>query len=333
MRRKLPVWISVGLAIGLSLSACSSGGQTSPAGQDSATATSSAPASSGGEIGVVQAFASDVAVSAMVSGIKAEAEKLGYSVSLVDANGSVDAANSAIQNLVAKNVKAIIVTVFSSEALSTGLAAAKEAGVPVLIQGGGLADGVAYEINDVLATPLSEELVKQLPQDAHVLALNYRGGRPCQLREEGFDQMSATRTDLVIDKQETPVPGQTEAARAATLAWLTANEVEPGGKSAIWVCFDDQALGAVSALKEQGLNPGDVWVYSTNGTGDALQAVKDGWITVDMWIDFTAAGTKLAQAIPEILAGGDSWQQISEPAPYVLVDKSNVDQYLDKSNG
>jgi ABC-type sugar transport system substrate-binding protein len=306
--------IAVVLGLALALSACGAGEQ---GGGQSGEAL---------EIGIVTFSATDVAVSDMVKGAQERATEIGYTTTLVDANGSVDAANSAIQNLVQKQSDAILVTIFPATALSTGLAAAKEAGIPIVLLGGGEGDGVSYESDDVLAKPLSEKMLADVPDGADILALNYRGGRPCQLREAGFDEVTAAAGNLNIEKQETPVPGQMEASRAATLAWLTKTTVTPG-KTVVWTCFDDQALGVVAALKEQGLNPGDVWVYSVNGTVDALNAVKDGWMKTDLWIDHYGAGKEMIDVVAEIRAAGDSWQFKSVPAPYELVSADNYDQF------
>lgn len=328
MQRKTVVRLAAVVALGLTLAACGAGeknGASDPAGSPGQSGGAGG-AASGLEIGIVTFSATDVAVSELVAGAEERAKELGYTSTLVDANGSVDAANSAMQNLVQKDVDAILVTVFPASALATGLSAAQDAGVPVVVLGGGEAAGVSYESDDILATQLSQKMLSDVPDGASVLALNYRGGRPCQLREAGFDEVTAGASNLTIEKQETPVPGQMEASRAATLAWLTKTDVQPG-KAVVWTCFDDQALGVVSALKEQGLAPGDVWVYSTNGTKDALQAVKDGWMKTDLWIDHRGAGHDMVDAVAKIRDAGDSWTFTSVPAPFELVSSDTYDAF------
>ncbi|MDR1430550.1 MAG: substrate-binding domain-containing protein, partial [Propionibacteriaceae bacterium] len=199
--------LAAGLGLALLISACGAGEQNAGGG----TSESGSPL----QIGIVTFSATDVAVSDMVKGAQDESTSLGYQTTLVDANGSVDAANSAIQNLVQKQSDAILVTIFPATALATGLSAAAEAKIPVVLLGGGEGPGVSYESDDVLSTQLSEKMLQDVPDGANVLALNYRGGRPCQLREAGFDQVTAGVSNLAIEKQETPVPGQMEASRAA----------------------------------------------------------------------------------------------------------------------
>jgi ribose transport system substrate-binding protein len=68
-------------------------------------------------------------------------------------------------------------------------------------------------------------------------------------------------------------------------------------------------------------------VYSTNGTIDALNAVKDGWMKTDLWIDHYGAGKEMVDIVAEIRAAGDSWSYKSVPAPYELVSAENYDQF------
>ena len=79
----------------------------------------------------------------MVDSMTKDAESRGWTVENLNANGEPLQAITAIKQLVTKKVDAIIVTVFDSHGLAAGVSAAKEAGIPVLSAGGGLAPGVA----------------------------------------------------------------------------------------------------------------------------------------------------------------------------------------------
>ncbi len=59
-------------------------------------------------------------------------------VSVIDAAGSADQANAAIQNFAGRGAGAIIDMVFPYSSIGAGLAAAKAAGIPVVTWGGGL---------------------------------------------------------------------------------------------------------------------------------------------------------------------------------------------------
>ncbi|WP_187264903.1 sugar ABC transporter substrate-binding protein [Homoserinibacter sp. GY 40078] len=278
------------------------------------------------EVGIITFSATDVAVNNLVRGAEEQAEALGYTTSVVDSNGSVDQANTAMQNLAQKGVDAILVTVWPSSALASGLASASAAGIPVVTLGGGLADGVKLSVDDSLNEPVAEYVMGKIQPGADVLKLTYRSGRPCQLREDAFDAAVADQ-NYTVTQQEVTIPGQVESSQAATVAWLAANQVAPG-TSAIWTCWDDSALGAIAGLKQQGLEPGDVLVTGTNGTKEALTAIQEGWLTVTLWIDHYGAGKQLVDGIQEILAAGDGWEDKEIEANYEIVDASNVDQFI-----
>ena len=121
------------------------------------------------------------------------------------------------------------------------------------------------------------------------------------------------------------IPGAAESSQAATNAWLSAN-ANAKGPFAIFNCYDDNAMGAIAALKQNGRT--DVQVYSFNATAPAVQAVKDGTMTATLGVDLTSAGKQLVDQIPEIIKAGDAWQPKSFIPGYTIVTKDNVDQVL-----
>ncbi len=291
------------------------------------SASSTAPDAAGGKklsIGIVTFSASDVATNRVVTGAQTEAAAKGWDSSVVDAQGSVDTANSAIQNLVQKKVDAIIVTVFPSNSLKAGLDAAKAANIPVLTHGGGIADGVYVGIDVSLGGVIADRVVADLGGAGDTLALTYRGGLPCREREASWMTVLGANPKINNTTQQVTVPGQVESATAATNAWLAAHPV--GTKQAVWTCFDDPAMGAVAALKQN--NRKDVLVYGVNGNPDALQSIKDGWLTATLWTDLPGAGKYLVDQIPAVKAAGTSWHPVIAPADNVIVDKKNIDQFL-----
>ena len=74
---------------------------------------------------------------------EAAAKELGWEVSVIDAAGSADQANAAIQNFAQRGAAAIVDMVFPFSSIGAGLDAAKSAGIPVVTWGGGLGGTVA----------------------------------------------------------------------------------------------------------------------------------------------------------------------------------------------
>jgi ribose transport system substrate-binding protein len=310
------------LAVGCLLAATGCGSDS----DDSASAT---PASGSGDsgkkydVGIVAFAAADQTSSQAIAGYKAEAAKLGYDVTVVDPQGSVDKAVGAMQDLVQKRVDLLMVTVFPSTALTAGLRAAKAAGIPVVSLSGGLADGVQvnYDSGVQAGKKLADELVKETGGSGDLLALGYKSGLPCIGREKSLDAALGS-TSIDKSRQEVPIPGQVEASTNFTQAFLAKHK--SGG--IVWGCFDDPSLGAIAAIKQAGRK--DVKVYGINGQPAALKAIQDKTMNATVWLDVTGAGTEIAKNTAKYVAAGVDAKPFDTPVPDELVTQENVDQFL-----
>jgi len=276
-------------------------------------------------IGIITFSASDVDTNQMVDTMTQEAQSKGWAVETLNANGDPSQAITSIKQLATKKVNAIIVTVFDSTGLAAGLQAAADAKIPVLSAGGGMADGIALSASTGAAPPLIDLMLKDIGNAGTVLDLTYHPGIPCRERADAFDAAVKANPGLKATSHEISIPGAAESSQAATSAWLAAN-ADAKGPFAIFNCYDDNAMGAIAALRQNGRN--DVKVYSFNATAPAVQAVKDGTMTATLGVDLTSAGKMLVDQIPDILAAGDQWKPKSFVPGYTLVTKENVDQFM-----
>jgi ribose transport system substrate-binding protein len=279
-------------------------------------------------IGIVTFSTSDIHTNQMVDTMAAEAKSKGWSAEMLNANGDPARAIAQIKQLVTKKADAIIVTVFDSTGLAAGLQAAADAKVPVLTAGGGMAPGIALAASTGAAQPLVDLMLKNLGGSGTVLDLSYHPGIPCRERADAFDAAVKANPGLKATTHEITIPGEAESSQAATSAWLAAN-ANAKGPFAIFNCYDDNAMGAIAALKQNGRT--DVQVYSFNATAPAVQAVKDGAMTATLGVDLTSAGKELVDQIPDVIKAGDSWQPKSFIPGYTIVTKENADQALKNS--
>jgi ribose transport system substrate-binding protein len=276
-------------------------------------------------IGIVTFSTSDVDTNQMIDTMTGEAKSNGWTVETLNANGDPSQAVTAIKQLVTKKVDAIVVTVFDTTGLAAGLQAAGDASIPVLSAGGGMAPGVALSASTGAAQPLVDLMLKNLGNAGTVLNLSYHPGVPCRERADAFDAAVKANPGLKATTHEITIPGAAESSQAATNAWLSAN-AGASGKFAIFNCYDDNAMGAIAALKQNGRT--DVQVYSFNATAPAVQAVKDGTMTATLGVDLTSAGKMLIEQIPDIIAAQGSWQPKSFIPGYTIVTKDNVDEFM-----
>jgi ribose transport system substrate-binding protein len=276
-------------------------------------------------VGIVTFSTSDIDTNGMVDSMTNDAKARGWTVTNLNAQGDPLQANTAIKQLVTKKVDAIIVTVFDSNSLASGIAAASDAGIPVLSAGGGMAPGVALAASTGAAQPMVDLMLKDLHNAGTGLDLTYHPGIPCRERADAFDEAIKANPTIKATSHEIDIQSSAASSQAATSAWLGAN-AKATGPFAIFNCYDDNAMGAIAALKQNDRK--DVKVYSYNATAPALQAIRNGWMTATLTVDLKSAGKMLVDAIPEIRKEGAAWKAKSFIPDHVIVTKENVDEFL-----
>ncbi len=278
-------------------------------------------------LGIVSISPAEANNARFINGAQEQAQEYGWSVQVIDAQGAADQANTAIQNLVTRQAGAIIDMVFPTTSLGGGLAAAERAGIPVATWGGGMGPAVVA-INGSggpMAIPIVEQMVEDMGGEGSVLALTYRTGQVCREREEEMDKILQSHPDINVTKNEVRIPGYLQDGAQYASAWLASHPV--GGEPlAIWGCWDDPALGAISALRQQRRD--DVKVYGVNGNADAIVAVQNGWMSATAWQQSFEEGKLLVQTIQEAIEAGDNWEPKAVEIPAIVVTTDNVEEFL-----
>ena len=294
-----------------------------------AVAVAAAPASAQDKplLGIVSITATEANNARYIKGAEKAAAERGWEVAVIDAQGSADQANAGIQNFVQRKATAIVDMVFPVSSIGAGLAAADAAKIPVVTWGGGLGGSVIATNGSggPMAVPIVEMMVAGLGGKGDVLALTYRTGEVCRNRELVMDEILAKNSDIKVTKNEVRIPGYFEDGAQYATAWLAAHP--PGsGPLAIWGCWDDPSIGAISALRQQGRD--DVLVYGINGNAQALENIQKGFMTATAWQDSFTEGYNMLGIIDEAIKAGDAWQPKAVEVPAVVVTKDTVDQFL-----
>lgn len=299
----------------LFLGACGSG--------NSPSATGSAD---GKTIGFVFNTSTDPNQQTVYEGIKAAAEKKGWTVKQADANNDASKANSLISAYVNQNVDMVITTVFDPAALRQGIAAANQAQVPVIATYSfGLPDGVDAVFTATAAEQETQRMVSDLGGSGSVLAFTFKPGQPCVVAEQAFDSIMADNPGIKVIKQEVPAPGWEQAGLNATTSWLQSHP-EGSGNLAVWGCWDGPSLGAIQALKVAGRD--DVKVYGQYGEAGAIKSVQDDTMTATYWFDNAVAGQKVVDTATQIFDQGDSLKPVNVRLDPIEVDANSVKQFV-----
>src|SRR6185437_1674701 len=278
-------------------------------------------------IGVVSISATEANNARYITGATAAAKELGWQISVIDAAGSADQANAAIQTFAQRGAKAIVDMVFPYTSIGAGLQAAKAANIPVVTWGGGLGGSVAATNGSggPMTIPVMDLMVKNMGGKGALLALTYRTGQVCRDRETVLDQMLAKDPNITVTKNEVRIPGYFEDGAQYANAWL-ASHPQGSGNLAIWGCWDDPAIGAIGSLRAQ--NRTDVGVYGVNGNAQALENIKNGYMTATAWQDSYTEGYNMVKLLPDIVKAGAGWTPKAAEVPAVLVTKDTVEQFV-----
>ncbi len=278
-------------------------------------------------LGIVSISATEANNVRYIQGATKAAEELGWQVNVVDAAGNADQANAAIQNFAQLVAHAIVDMVFPFSSIGAGLDAAGAAGIPVVTWGGGLGATVAATNGSggPMAIPVVELMVEKMGGKGSILALTYRTGEVCRNREVVMDEIVAKYPEITVTKNEVRIPGYFEDGAQYANAWLASH---PAGAEnlAIWGCWDDPSIGAIGSLRAQGRD--DVLVYGINGNAQALENIKNGFMTATAWQDSFTEGYNMVKMLEEIKAAGASWEPKAAEVPAVLVTKETVDAFL-----
>jgi len=278
-------------------------------------------------VGIVSISATEANNARYISGAQAAAKELGFEVNVIDAAGSADQANAAIQNFAQRGAMAIVDMVFPFSSIGAGLDAANSANLPVVTWGGGLGGTVAATNGSggPMVVPVNELMLKTMGGKGSILALTYHTGEVCRNREVEFDKAVAAFPDIKVTKNEVRIPGYFEDGAQYANAWLASH---PAGDEnlAIWGCWDDPAIGAIGWLRAQGRD--DVKVYGVNGNAQALENIKNGFMTATAWQDSYTEGYNMIKMLPDIMKAGAGWQPKAVEVPAVLVTKDTVEQFV-----
>ncbi len=278
-------------------------------------------------LGIVSISANEANNQRFIQAATKEAATKGWSVSVIDAAGSADQANAAMQNLVQRKVGAIIDMVFPVSSLGAGLATTQRAQIPVATWGGGMGNGVVATNGSggPLAIPIVEMMLKDLGNKGAILALTYHTGQVAREREQVLDKGLKDVPEVKVTKNEVRIPGYFEDGAQYANAWLAAHPAN-SGPLAIWGSWDDPALGAISALRQQ--NRTDVKVYGENGNAQAIESIRKGFMTATAWQDSATEGVKLVDTLDEAIKAGKSWEAKAVEVPAVVITKANVEDFV-----
>lgn len=206
-------------------------------------------------------------------GAQKEADRLGAKLIISDARDDAATQANNMSDLVQQGVDIILVNPVDSDAISTSVSAANEAGIPVIAldrnsEGGKLLSLVASD-NVKGGEMAAEFIVDKVGKDANVAQLEgIPGASASNERGKGFNNIAKDNLKVVTSQS-----ADFDRAKGLTVMEniLQANPDIKG----VFCQNDEMALGALEAISNVGKKD-QIIVVGFDGTEGAIASVKDG---------------------------------------------------------
>lgn len=272
MRKSVKAMATVAVAL-LALTGCSSGGGNGGSTGDAG----------GGEPFRVVAFTSgnQTPIGAWwVKAVESQADELGWDLTMIQGDFDFQKMNPAVESAIGQGADAVYNGYTDVASIGSIVTAAKDAGIPMFAVDAGTEPTDAYALNittdqqgivDQTLGAISDKIgdlkgktIMVIGHDPHA-GIRMRSGLAAKDIEAAGGKLAGGEIQQVVS----PATGRTEAL-ALVADYLTAN---PGGLDAVWVGWDDAALGAVQAITEAG---SDTVVTGVDATSEAIAAIQSG---------------------------------------------------------
>ncbi len=327
--RKLMAGLA-GIALALSMAACS---QERPTDTPSSTGSdaSSAPAATGGElIGIAMPTKALERWNIDGTNLATVLEGMGYTTTLQYADNEIDQQISQIQNMINQGAKVLVIASIDGSSLTTVLQEAADKGIAVIAYDRLLHDteNVDYYVtfdNGLVGTMQGEYIEKalDLKNAAGPFNLEPFAGSPDDSNAGFFfagawDVLSpyVASGKLVVPSGKAPASNDDwqsigiqkwDSATAQSEMQNRLNSFYTGGTKVDVVLSpnDSLALGIAQALESAGYAPGSDWPILTGQDADLANTknILDGKQSMSVWKDFFALGDQAAKMVDQIVKG------------------------------
>jgi galactofuranose transport system substrate-binding protein len=216
---------------------------------------------------------------------KDTATQLGFKLVFSDAQQHQENQISAIRSCIQQGVSVIALPPVVEDGWDAVLTEAHNAGIPVIIVDRSVSADKSLYVSHIGSDMALEgqraaaEFNKKFPDGAKILELSGTTGSGAAVgRAEGFRKDLNSNIEI-IDSQT----GNFTRAEALPVMQAFLQKYKAGTDfQGIFIHNDDMGLGAIEALKAAGVNPGDLFIVSVDGTRGGFQAMVDGWFQADV---------------------------------------------------
>jgi len=258
-------------------------------------------------VGFSQIGAESAWRTAETNSIRSAAEQRGVELKIAFAQQKQTNQIKAVRSFIAQRVDFIVIAPIVERGWEPVLRQAKRAGIPVILVDRGVEVGDDSLYVTLIASDFVEEgrmaaewLVRKLGGKGNVVQLEgTTGSAPAIDRKRGFEQVLARHPDIRIIKSQSADFTRAKGKEVME-AFLKA---ERGNIDAVYAHNDDMALGAIQAIEEAGLKPGeDIIIVSIDAVRAAFEAMVAGKLNATVECN-PLLGPVLFDTIEKLLAG------------------------------
>ena len=264
---------------------------------------------------------------------RTEAEKRGIELKVSDAQQRQENQIKAIRSFIAQDVDGILLAPVVSTGWDQVLREARQAGVPVVLVDRGIetADPNLY-LAEVSADNVAEGrvagewLVKTVGQrQCDVVELQGTiGASVVRDRKKGFDEAIAKAPNVRIVRTQT---GEFTRAKGKEVMEGFIKAVGGNRICAVYAHNDDMMIGAIQAITEAGLRPGqDILTVSIDGVPDIFAAMAEGRANATVELTPNMAGPAFDVLTAYVKTKTPPAQKrITTPSPLMLPDTATAE--------
>lgn len=220
---------------------------------------------------------------ANTASFKETAGDLGVRLIFSDAQQKQENQISAMRSCIQQGVDVIGLPPVVEDGWEPVLTEAKEAGIPVIIVDRSVtADSSLYASHigsDMYleGQKAADEMNKLLPDGGKIVELSGTTGSGAAVgRAEGFRANLNANIEIIDSQTGNFTTAEGKPVMEAFLKKY-GNEIDGA-----FIHNDNMAIGAVEAMKAAGLEPGDIFIVSVDGTRGGFQLMIDGWVHADV---------------------------------------------------
>ncbi len=265
---------------------------------------------------------------AMLRGIRARAQELGWEVATVSANEDKVKQINGVQDMIAKGVKGILIAPIDAVGVNAAYDAAKAANVPIVsVARGSTSPNQTLHVamdEKQIGRDIAEWTAKRIGGEGKVAMLLGPSGAPTfRNLADGYTEVMAKYPKVqIVFRTDGPLTRERGVKNAEDA--LVAN---PDLK-AIYTANDDVALGAMQAVLAANA-AGKTIVTGMNGVPPVLRAIKDGKIAMTIELNPVEWGRLGVDVLASYLKGEKVEPRVF--IKHVIIDQSNVDAKLPKN--